>query len=133
MRYLLDTNTCIRYLNGTSEAIRRHIETTHPHEMVVCAVVKAELFYGAENSQYPQANLEKQRAFLERFVSLPFDDRAAEAYGRIRATLKKAGTPIGPNDLLIAAIAVAHNCILVSHNTKEFKRITELVLKDWEA
>jgi len=133
MRYLLDTNTCIHYLNGTSEAIRRHVETIRPHEMVVCAIVKAELFYGAENSQYPQANLEKQRAFLDRFVSLPFDDRAAKAYGRIRATLKKAGTPIGPNDLLIAAIAVAHNCILVSHNTKEFERITELSLKDWEA
>lgn len=132
MRYLLDTNACIRYLNGTSEAIRRHIETTHPREIVVCTVVKAELFYGAENSQYPQDNLEKQRVFLERFVSLPFDDQAAEAYGRIRATLKKAGTPIGPNDLLIAAIAVAHNCVLVSHNTKEFSRITELVLKDWE-
>ena len=132
MRYLLDTNTCICYLNGTSEAIRRHIEITHPREIVVCAVVKAELFYGAENSQYPQVNLEKQRTFLDRFVSLPFDDQAAEAYGRIRAMLKKAGTPIGPNDLLIAAIAVAHNCVLVTHNTKEFKRVTELMLEDWE-
>ena len=133
MRYLLDTNVCIRYLNGASETIRKRIEATHPREIVVCAIVKAELFYGAENSQYPQANLEKQRAFLERFVSLPFDDQAAEAYGRIRATLKKTGTPIGPNDLLIAAIAVANNCVLVSHNTKEFSRITELVLEDWEA
>lgn len=132
MRYLLDTNTCIRYLNGTSEAIRRHIETTHPREVAVCAVVKAELFYGAENSQYPEANLEKQRAFLDRFVSLPFDDQAAEVYGRIRWQLKKAGTPIGPNDLLIAAIAVSQNCILVTHNTKEFARITELDIEDWE-
>jgi len=132
MRYLLDTNTCIRYLNGTSEAIRRHIETTHPSEIVVCAVVKAELFYGAENSQNPLVNLEKQRAFLEHFISLPFDDRAAVAYGRIRAALKKAGTPIGPNDLLIAAIAVSHNCVLVSHNTREFQRITELMVEDWE-
>ena len=132
MRYLLDTNTCIRYLNGTSEAIRRHIETTHPREVAVCAVVKAELFYGAENSQYPEANLEKQRAFLDRFVSFPFDDQAAEVYGRIRWQLKKAGTPIGPNDLLIAAIAVSQNCILVTHNTKEFARITELDIEDWE-
>jgi len=132
MRYLLDTNTCIRYLNGTSEAIRRHIETTHPREVAVCAVVKAELFYGTENSQHPEANREKQQAFLDRFVSLPFDDQAAEAYGRIRVQLKKAGTPIGPNDLLIAAIAVSQNCILVSHNTKEFKRITELEIEDWE-
>lgn len=132
MRYLLDTNACIHYLNGTSEAIRGMIEITPPHEIVVCSVVKAELFYGAENSQRPQANLEKQRAFLNRFASLPFDDQAAEAYGRIRAKLKKAGTPIGPNDLLIASIAVAHNCILVTHNTKEFGRISELELEDWE-
>lgn len=132
MTYLLDTNTCIRYLNGTSEAIRRHIETTHPREIAVCSVVKAELFYGAHNSQHPNANLDKQRTFLERFVSLPFDDQAAETYGRIRATLKKAGTPIGPNDLLIAAIAVSQNCIVISHNTKEFRRITALEIEDWE-
>ncbi len=132
MTYLLDANTCIRYLNGTSESIRKHIETTHPREIAVCAVVKAELFYGAHKSQHPTANLDKQRTFLGRFVSLSFDDQAAEAYGHIRAKLTKAGTPIGPNDLLIAAIAVSQNCILVSHNTKEFRRITELEVEDWE-
>jgi tRNA(fMet)-specific endonuclease VapC len=108
------------------------LENKRPQEIVVCAIVKAELFYGAENSRNPQANLEKQRAFLEHFVSLPFDDYAAAVYGRIRAVLKKAGTPIGPNDLLIAAIAVAHKCVLVTHNTKEFQRIPELILEDWE-
>ncbi len=133
MRYLLDTNICILYLNGTSKSIRKHIETIPPHEIVVCAVVKAELFYGAENSQHPQANLEKQKSFLKHFVSLPFDDRAADVYGRIRAALKKAGTPIGPNDLIIASIAAAHNCILVTHNTKEFKRVAGLEIEDWEA
>lgn len=131
-RYLLDTNTCIRYLNGTSESVREHIASTPPHEMVVCSVVKAELFYGAENSQHPQKNLEKQLFFLKHFLSLPFDDKAAKVYGHIRAILKKAGTPIGPNDLMIAAIAIANNCILVSHNTKEFKRIPDLMLEDWE-
>ncbi len=132
MTYLLDTNTCIHYLNGTSEAIRRHIETTHPREIAVCAIVKAELFYGAANSQYPGANLEKQRTFLDQFVSLPFDDRAAEAYGPIRVVLKKAGTPVGPHDLLIAAIAVSQQCIMVTHNTKEFERIAGLDVEDWE-
>jgi tRNA(fMet)-specific endonuclease VapC len=133
MTYLLDTNTCIRYLNGTSETIRKHIETTHPREIAVCAVVKAELFYGAHNSQHPDMNLDKQRTFLNRFVSLSFDDQAAEAYGRIRVQLKRAGTPIGPNDLFIAAIAVSQACILVSHNTKEFRRIIGLEVEDWEA
>jgi tRNA(fMet)-specific endonuclease VapC len=130
--YLLDTNTCIHYLNGTSAAIRRHFETTHPREIAVCAVVKAELFYGAENSQHPIANLQKQRTFLDRFVSLPFDDQAAEVYGRIRARMKKAGTPLGPNDVMIAAIAVSQGCILVTHNTREFARVTGLEIEDWE-
>jgi len=132
MRYLLDTNTCIRYLNGTSDLVRKHIEILHPNEIAVCSIVKAELFYGAENSTRPKANFEKQCIFLEKFISLPFDDNAAEAYGRLRTQLAKAGTPIGPNDLLIAAIALTNNCILVSHNTKEFTRISELELEDWE-
>lgn len=132
MTYLLDTNTCIRYLNGASDAIRRHIETTHPREIAVCAIVKAELFYGAHKSVRVHENLTKQWTFLNRFVSLAFDDQAAEAYGRIRANIKKAGTPVGPNDLLIAAIAVSNNCILVSHNIKEFRQITGLDVEDWE-
>ena len=132
MRYLLDTNTCIKYLNGRSERIRQHVETTSAAELLVCSVVKAELYYGAQKSQHPDQNLEKQQKFLNRFVSLPFDDQAAATYGRIRACLEQAGTPIGPNDLMIAAIAVAANVTLVSHNTREFSRIKELRLEDWE-
>ncbi len=132
MRYLLDTNTCIRYLNGRSASIRKQVESKDPQEIVVCAVVKAELFYGSQKSQHPEKNLAKQRKFLDKFVSLPFDEQPAEVYGQIRAKLEKAGTPIGPNDLLIAAIAVAHNAILVSHNTDEFERVEGLNLEDWE-
>jgi tRNA(fMet)-specific endonuclease VapC len=96
-------------------------------------VVKAELFYGALKSRNPVTNLAKQRRFLGRFVSLPFDDLAAEAYGRIRARLEQAGQLIGPNDLLIAAIAVAHQVMLVTHNTREFQRVEGLQVDDWEA
>jgi tRNA(fMet)-specific endonuclease VapC len=70
---------------------------------------------------------------LGRFVSLPFDDLAAEAYGRIRARLEQAGQLIGPNDLLIAAIAVAHQVTLVTHNTREFQCVEGLQIDDWEA
>lgn len=132
MRYLLDTNTCIRYLNGQSERIRHHIESKNPQDILVCSVVKAELFYGAQKSRHPAKNLEKQHTFLNRFISLSFDDNAAVTYGQIRAKLEQAGTPIGPNDLLIAAIAVSNQVTLVSHNTREFKRINELQLEDWE-
>ena len=132
MTYLLDTNTCINYLNGKSEKIRNKLESKQPEEIMVCAVVKAELFYGALKSGRPEENLEKVHKFLDRFVSLPFDDTTAEKYGEIRVDLEKAGTPIGPNDLLIAAIAAVNNSILVTHNTREFRRVRKLKIEDWE-
>ncbi len=64
--------------------------------------------------------------------SLPFDDRAAEHFGEIRAALEKSGTPIGPLDLLIASIPRANNLTLVTHNTHEFGRVAGLELNDWE-
>jgi len=132
MTYLLDTNTCIKYLNGKSENIRQRLETLQPQDIVLCSVVKAELFYGAMKSANPQKNLAKLQPFVSRFVSFPFDDVAAEVYGRIRADLEKLGTPIGPNDLLIAAISIANDVTLVTHNTREFSRVAGLKLEDWE-
>jgi len=132
MIHLLDSNTCIRYLNGQSESIRRNLEARQPEEIVLCSVVKAELIYGAAKSARLQSNLEKLRRFAEPFSSLPFDDGAAEVYGRIRALLERSGKPIGPNDLLIAAIAIAHDATLVTHNTGEFSRIEDLRYEDWE-
>ncbi|MCP4401643.1 MAG: type II toxin-antitoxin system VapC family toxin [bacterium] len=132
MTYLLDTNTCIRYLNGRSESIRQHVESSRAQDICVCAVVKAELFYGSMKSRHPERNLSKQKQFLDRFLSLPFDDKAAEVYGTIRASLEKTGTPIGPNDSMIAAIVLANTLTLVSNNTQEFKRVEGLKLVDWE-
>ena len=74
-----------------------------------------------------------QRAFFARYVSLPFDDAAAEKYGSVRADLEVRGQLIGANDLLIAAVALAHDVTLVTHNTSEFSRIRDLKLEDWEA
>lgn len=132
MTYLLDTNSCIKYLNGTSENIKKRLGSKQPRDTVVCSIVKAELFYGAQKSAKPSENLEKVHKFIDRFVSLPFDDKASEKYGEIRSNLEKAGTPIGPNDLLIASIALANNVILVTHNTREFKRVNGLKTEDWE-
>ena len=132
MSYLLDTNTCIKYLNGRSDNIRKNIESKHPQDIMVCSVVKAELFYGSMKSINPEKNLEKQRRFVNLFMSLSFDDRAAEVYSLVRAQLEKLGTPIGPNDLLIASIALANNLTLVTNNTDEFARVENLHLEDWE-
>ena len=84
-------------------------------------------------SQDPPGTLLKQQAFVERFVSLPFDDAAALMYGRLRAELERAGTPIGANDLLIASIALANGLTLITHNTREFGRVPGLQIADWEA
>ncbi len=132
MKYLLDTNTCIRYLNRRSENIIRKMEATSPDELVVCSVTRAELIFGAIKSDYPAQNRAKQNDFLEPLTTLSFDDQAAEKYGIIRALLERAGTPIGPNDLLIAAIALDHNLILVTHNSGEFRRVPDLLIEDWE-
>lgn len=132
MIHLLDSNTCIRYLNGQSESIRRNLEARRPEEIVLCSVVKAELIYGAVKSARRESNLDKLRRFSEPFSSLPFDDAAAEVYGRIRTHLERSGKPIGPNDLLIAAIAIAHGATLVTHNTGEFSRVEDLRYEDWE-
>jgi tRNA(fMet)-specific endonuclease VapC len=130
--YLLDTNAWIQFLNGRSEGVRSRLERTRPEEIHLCSVVKAELVYGALKSARPAENLNRLRGIVERFASLPFDDAAAEAYGAIRTRLERAGTPIGPNDLLIAAIALSRGLTVVTHNTGEFQRVEGLLWEDWE-
>jgi tRNA(fMet)-specific endonuclease VapC len=133
MNYLLDTNPCIQYLNGRSESLRKRIDGARDEQIAICSVVKAELFFGALKSRDPERVLACERRFLARFVSLPFDDDAAEAYGTIRANLEREGIPIGANDLMIAAIAVVRKLVLVTHNVREFGRVAGLVIEDWEA
>jgi len=133
VNYLLDTNACIEFLNGTSPSL---IETMHAHspsELALCSVVKAELLFGARNSQRVEENLSTLEDFFRPFESFPFDDRSAEIYGRIRAELSADGDVIGPNDLQIAAIARANDLTLVTHNTDEFSRVPELDLEDWQS
>lgn len=100
MRYLLDTNVCVMYLNGRSASVRDCFNSISTEEMAVCSVVKAELFYGAMRSNDPTRTLKRQQDFLASFVSLPFDDEAAIVCGQIRARLARVGTPIGACDLL---------------------------------
>lgn len=132
MIYLLDTNVCVEYLNGGSRRVAEGFQRHAPSDIVVCSIVKAELHYGVQRSRNPQDALAKLATFLGPYRSLSFDDRCAEAYGRIRARLAEMGSLIGPNDLLIAAIAAAHGATLVTHNVREFSRVDGLVYEDWE-
>lgn len=130
--YLLDTNTCIQIINRhtslTAERYRQHT----PDQIRLCSIVKAELYYGARKSQQIDSNLERIAIFVKPLQSLHFDDRSAEEYGQIKATLAAQGQLIGPNDLLIAAIARAHGAIFVTNNTREFSRVADLRLEDWQ-
>jgi tRNA(fMet)-specific endonuclease VapC len=130
MIYLLDTNCCVKFLNGQSESVRRHLEARRQQEVGLCSVVKAELLYGAAKSARTAENLARLHTFFQKFISFPFDDDAAETYGVIRARLERAGTVIGPNDLCIAAIALVRKATLVTHNTHEFSRLDGLPLED---
>lgn len=132
MRYLLDTNACISYLNNAASPVRMRMQMLRPSEIVLCSVVEAELYYGVMKSAASVKNLAKLTPFLSQFVSLPFDSEAAREFGSIRAVLANAGTPIGPFDLQIAAIAKVNELILVTHNTREFSRVSGLQLDDWE-
>jgi tRNA(fMet)-specific endonuclease VapC len=119
-------------LKGRSSSIKRHIDNLESDKIAVCSVVKAELFYGSTGSNNPQKALNLQKSFLNRFVSLPFDDSCVEVYAQIRRDLTKVGTPIGSNDLQIAAIALVDNLTLVTHNVREFSRVEGLRIEDWE-
>ena len=131
--YLLDTNACIRILNGTSPALVDRLREVPRSQVRLCSIVKAELLYGARKSARVAENLRLLERFFDAIASLPFDDRCAEEYGLVRDELDRAGTPIGPNDLLIAATARAHAVVLVTHNVREFSRVAELKIEDWES
>jgi tRNA(fMet)-specific endonuclease VapC len=98
----------------------------------VCSIVKAEMYAGAERSNDPAKSRQRQDTFLSQFVSLPFDDRCADVYGRIRADLTRRGQIIGANDMCIASVALAHGLTIVTHNLAEFTRIPNLGVEDWE-
>ena len=132
MKFLLDTNTCIIYLRGKNLILKQKLESIKVQDIAVCSIVKSELFYGALKSAKPERNLAAQQEFLAQFISLPFDDSATMIFGTIRTRLEALGTPIGPYDLQIASIAINYNLTLVTHNTREFKRVNNLQLEDWE-
>lgn len=133
MIYLLDTNICIHWLRHNPKGLVARIKKQQPHEIVLCSIVVAELQFGIERSSSAHRLRTSQQVenLRRQFVSLPFDDKAAEEYGRIRELLTKQGTPIGANDLLIAAIAVSNNLTLVSQNLSEFSRVPNLSVEDW--
>lgn len=129
--FLLDTNTCISYLKGQVSILQKLSSLSHT-KVMICDIVKLELYYGAYKSASQEKNLAVLKRFFREFDSLPFDELAIIKCAQLRAKLAIKGTPIGPYDLQIAAIALANNLVLVTHNTREFNRVEGLVVEDWE-
>ena len=132
MRAMLDTNICAFAINGNPVVCSR-FATEQPAGLGISAITEAELWFGAQNSAFPEKNEKKLRYFLMTVEILPFDTLAAAEYGRVRMKLKRAGTPIGDRDTLIAAHAKALGLTLVTNNTREFGRVEGLPLEDWLA
>ena len=131
MNYLLDTNICIRFLSGRNPNLTKRFLAISAQDKIICSVVRTELYYGAYKSQRQTVSLAKIDAFLRSYQTGAFDN-AARVCGELRADLARKGTPIGPYDVQIAAIALAHNLRLVTHNTGEFSRVPHLLLDDGE-
>ena len=130
--YLLDTNAWIEYLRGRSHELRRRVASHRPRDIHLCSIVVGELYYGAHKSIRSQEDLALIDGLVTAFESHPFDEAAAEAFGELRSILESKGTPIGPYDLQIAAIALSNRLTLVTHNSSEFSRVPGLTIEDWE-
>jgi len=131
MPYCLDTNTCVEALRGTRPALAARFAAQTPEDVQVPAMVRAELLYGALRSRDPIRARRSVARFLAPYATVEFGDDAAEHYADIRAQLDALGTPIGPNDLVIAATARCRGLVLVTHNTAEFDRVPGLRIEDW--
>jgi tRNA(fMet)-specific endonuclease VapC len=132
--YLLDTNVCIALINGRPSGVRRRFEEvgTSGISITTSSVVLFELWYGVGKSTRPEANAERLNVFLGGPIDvLEFDSEDGREAGRIRAALEAIGKPIGAYDLLIAGQALHRGARLVTSNSSDFARVTDLAWEDW--
>ena len=131
---MLDTNICSFIMREQPQRLLTRLQeiVDHRNQIVISAITYAELRFGAIGKKAsPKHNLIVNQ-FLERIDAiLPWDKAAVEASADIKKYLSDRGTPIGANDTNIAGHAIASGCILVTSNTREFKRVTGLILEDW--
>ena len=131
MAFLLDTNACIDYLTARYQKVVERIQGSSPEDLFLSVVVVAEPRYGADHSARRRTNHARIDALVEEIEPLDFDLRAAATYGRVRARLEAGGTPIGPNDMLIAAHALSRGLTVITDDTAEFGRVRGLKVDSW--
>jgi len=131
MKYMLDTNICVYLIKKKPENVLINLHSKMDDGVAISAITLAELVHGVEASAFPEKNSIALNQFLSIVDILPFDDEAAAEYGKICATLRRLGTPIGALDMLIAAHAKAKGLIIVTNNVGEFERVEGLGLENW--
>ena len=128
--YLLDTNIIIHALKGHA-AVNRNLRS-HLHDPLHISVVTLmELYYGAYKSQKVESNIAKVRALESTIEVIPVGKEVVDIFGTYKAKLERSGIPLDDFDLIIAACAMTHNLVLVTHNIKHFNRIEGLKIQDW--
>ena len=130
LRYLLDTNICIDVIKRRPELVLDRFNENAAY-LAISSITLAELLHGAEKSSQPQRTFAVVEDFCSRLDVLDYGAKAAQHYGQIRASLEQRGTPIGVNDLHIAAHARSEGLTLVSNNLREFERVDGLLYENW--
>lgn len=131
MKFLLDTNICIYLIKKKPVTVLKKFQTFQINDLGISAITLAELEFGVYNSSHEEQNQQALSQFVSPLEIVPFDDRAADEYGRLRAYLKRRGFLIGAMDMLIAAQAKSLSMPLITNNVREFKKIPGLLLENW--
>lgn len=131
MRYMLDTNICSYILKSRPLSVKTRFDQVRASALAISTVVLAELYYGA--ARHPKGfTIRKEIGdFISRLDVIPWDEKAADHYGAIRAALEKSGTPIGAMDMMIAAHARSQRATLVSNNAQHFEKVPGLIIANW--
>ena len=131
MKFMLDTNIIAYAKNNRPESVLQRFMEHRPEDMCISAITMAELEFGICKSSKPAQNRLALMMFLSEIQVVPFDGKAAQEYGLIRSELTARGTPIGANDLLIAAHARSLGLTLITNNGREFERVPGLTVENW--
>ena len=131
MLYMLDTNICSYIIRNKPQSIKKKLqEVEENHTVALSSIVVSELLYGATKKDSPKL-MKIVSAFIDNFIIYDYSKVSAQSYANIRTDLEKKGQIIGANDLLIASHALSLGAVLVTNNSREFKRVEKLVLEDW--
>lgn len=129
--FLLDTDICSYAIRGSHPALDQRLRDFEPGQIAISAVTRAELRFGVASRPEATRLAILVESFLKFVATVPWDASAADRYGVLRATLQRAGQPIGDHDMMIAAHALAVNATLVTHNSAHFERVSGLSCADW--